>query len=112
MAEDTNKSPEPKVHKSTPTTPFIERYMTPIAILLGLIIIAVAITFGHNLQPATQPAAATGQPAATAVNIANVKTADEAYVGNANAPVTMALLSSLIRQFLISFTQTISQQVS
>jgi protein-disulfide isomerase len=111
MAEDTNKSPEPKVHKSTPTTPFIERYMTPIAILLGLIIIAVAITFGHNLQPATQPAAATGQPAATAVNIANVKTADEAYVGNANAPVTMALFFDYQCPFCKQFDQTVLNQL-
>jgi protein-disulfide isomerase len=111
MADDTKHTTHDTKSKSI-STPFIEKYMTPIAILLGLIIIAVAITFGHNVQPTTQPAAATsGQPAAVAVNIANVKTTGEAYVGNANAPVTMALFFDYQCPFCKQFDQTVLNQL-
>jgi protein-disulfide isomerase len=68
---------------------------TPIAIVVAGIIVAGALV-GVNLAHSTgaAPAAAQGQTApAAAVDIKNVKTAGEPYIGNANAPVTMAFWS-------------------
>lgn len=68
---------------------FMERYLTPIAVLAGAIIIAFAFLYGHGTAPT---AATPGQPAqAVAVNIKDVKTDNDPYVGDKNAPVTMAL---------------------
>jgi protein-disulfide isomerase len=70
---------------------FLERYLTPIAVLLGAVILAAAYVFGGGgtLNTGGNPQAG-GQPAAVAVDIKNVKTAGDPYVGDVNAPVTMA----------------------
>jgi protein-disulfide isomerase len=61
-----------------------------VSIIIAGIIIAGAVVFASK-QPAAQPVAATPQqPAAVAVDVAQVKTDGEAFIGNANAPVTMA----------------------
>ncbi len=60
-----------------------------ISIIIAGVIIAGAVVFASK-QPA-QPVAANPQPqAAPAVDISKVKTDGEAFIGNANAPVTMA----------------------
>jgi len=64
---------------------FFEKYGTAIALLLGLVIIAGAIMYG---RPGT-PAPSEGTP--TAVDINDVKTEGSPYVGNRNAPVTVAV---------------------
>lgn len=65
----------------------IEKYLTPIAVVVGALIIAGAFAFGSGAKKANDGA----QPAAQAVNIKDVKTADSPYIGDANAPVTMAI---------------------
>jgi protein-disulfide isomerase len=63
---------------------------TPVAIIIAGVIIAGAVIFATR-QPATQPATANAQPQApVAVDVGKVKTDGEPYIGNANAPVTMA----------------------
>ncbi|HFC11051.1 MAG TPA: hypothetical protein ENJ75_02590 [Candidatus Kaiserbacteria bacterium] len=64
-----------------------DRYMTPIALIIGAIIIGGALYFGHGSAPAPQK----GKTAQTAVNIKDVKISNNAYVGNADAPVTIAV---------------------
>lgn len=68
---------------------FMERYLTPIAVVLGALILALAYVYGHGAAPANQQAA--GQPSAPHVNIKDVKIVGEPYAGDPNAPVTMAL---------------------
>ncbi len=69
---------------------------TPVAVIIAGIIIAAAIVFtnGRGGDDNKQPAAAQGAPKAqVAVDIAKVKTAGEPFIGNANAPVTIAFWS-------------------
>jgi protein-disulfide isomerase len=90
----------------------MERYLTPIAVILGAVIIAGAFIFGHGFTGASQQAASTGtQPTTPAVNIANVKTAGEPYIGNANAPVTMALFFDYQCPFCKQFDQAVVSQL-
>jgi len=69
----------------------MERYLTPIAVLVGAAIIGAAFIFGHGA--ATQPSTNPTQPATTAkVDIKNVKTdVGDPFIGDPNAPVIMAL---------------------
>lgn len=63
-----------------------------VSIIIAGVIIAGAVVYASK-QPsqATQPVAAQPQQqAAPAVDISKVKTADEPFIGNANAPVTIA----------------------
>lgn len=73
---------------SSNTQSFMERYLTPIAVLLGAIIIALAFIFGRGAAP---EAANQGQAGEVAVDIKNVKTEGEPFIGNPNAPVTLAV---------------------
>jgi len=61
-----------------------------VSIIIAGVIIAGAVIFASR-QPAPQPVAATPQQqVAPAVDVSKVKTEGEAFIGNANAPVTMA----------------------
>ena len=88
----------------------MERYLTPIAVILAAVIIALAFVFGHGGQAVQQAATnSNGQPA---VNISNVKTANEPFIGNANAPVTMALFFDYQCPFCKQFDQTVLAQLN
>lgn len=69
-------------------TSFIERYLTPIAVVVGALILALAYVYGSH-SAGTNPPAGT-QPVA-AVDIKDVKTDNDPYVGDPNAPVTVAI---------------------
>lgn len=64
---------------------FFEKYMTPIAVVLGAVIIAFALSAGRGDAPAPQG----GAPAA--VDIQEVQTANSPVVGEQDAPVTVAV---------------------
>ena len=71
------------------TGSFMDKYMTPIAVLVGALIIAGAFAFGRG------DAGLTGQQGAeptVAVDIADVKEDTGPFIGNENAPETMAVL--------------------
>ncbi len=90
---------------------FMEKYLTPIAVLLGALIIAGAYVFGH---PAGQQgvAANPNQPAqAVKVNIKDVKTAGQPFIGNANAPVTIAFWFDYQCPFCKKFEQEAGQEI-
>ena len=72
---------------TTKTGGFIEKYMTPIAVILGAIIIAVAFAFGQGGNMGAAPA----DQEAIAVDIKDVNLKDSPRVGSANAPVTLAV---------------------
>ena len=64
---------------------FLDRWLTPIAVLLGCIIIAVAFAFGRGgMAPKDGD-----QP--VAVDIKDVKADTSPMIGDKNAPVTMAV---------------------
>lgn len=66
----------------------LDKYLTPIAVVIGAVIIGGAFMFG---QGGAKPAGQAGQPAAVAVDIKDVNLKDSPRVGSANAPVTMAI---------------------
>ncbi len=66
--------------------PVLERYITPLAVLAGAIIIALALAFGRGGE-APQP---DNKPAAV-VDIKEVKTEVSPFVGEKDAPVTIAV---------------------
>jgi protein-disulfide isomerase len=82
-------------------TPALEKYLTPIAVLLGAIIIALAFAFGGGDRPENP-----GQGAAAEVDIKDVKTDTSPYVGDANAPVTMAVWYDFQCRFCKQFEAT------
>jgi len=71
---------------TTQESPFVEKYLTPIAVLLGAIIIAVAFAFGTG---GTRPTTEGTQGAA--VDIKNLSIGSSPVLGSATAPVTMAV---------------------
>lgn len=68
---------------------FLDTYLTPIAVLIGAVLIAAALFFGNGYQRPSAPAAAPG--AAAEVDIKRVKTGTGPAVGNPDAPVTIAV---------------------
>jgi protein-disulfide isomerase len=67
----------------------MERYLTPIAVLVGAVILAVAYVYGSH--GAATGGTDTGGDQAASVDIKDVKTDGDPFIGDPNAPVTMAL---------------------
>lgn len=63
----------------------MEKYLTPIAVLLGAIIIAVAFAFGTGGNPSPV------QPDTVMADIKDLKVDSSPMVGSASAPVTIAV---------------------
>jgi protein-disulfide isomerase len=105
-------APAVVVSKAAGWNRFVDKFLMPLTILIAAIIIAVALLVSHFGQ-ATQAVTANGQGAApaVAVNIANVKTTGEPYVGNANAPVTMALFFDYQCPFCKQLDTTVTPQL-
>jgi protein-disulfide isomerase len=97
---------------------FWSQYLTPIAVVLGAVIVALALIFAGGSKTVQQAATTNTTTPASTVNIANVKTAGEPYVGSATAPVTMALFfdyqcpyckqfdASVVPQLYANYVQT------
>ncbi len=86
---------------------FMDRYLTPIALIVAAVIIAFAFIYGRGMGGATAPATAD----APAVDIAKVTTDGEPFIGEANAPVTMALFYDYQCPFCKQFEQTVTPQL-
>lgn len=67
------------------------KYFLPAAVIVGGLLIAGAVMWNGS-RPVTAPTG-TGSGAASKVNIKDVKTDGDPYIGQANAPVTMAFWS-------------------
>lgn len=80
---------------------FMEKYLTPIAVVVGALIIAGAFAFGQGggdrvaNEPEPQP-----------VDIADVKTDTGPFVGRADAPVTMAVWFDYKCPHCVNFERT------
>ncbi|MDE1965758.1 MAG: thioredoxin domain-containing protein, partial [Patescibacteria group bacterium] len=88
----------------------INKYLIPISILLGAVIIGGALYFGSGKAPAA-PTGGTGTQPAAAVDIKNVDTSGSPFIGNANAPVTIAYWSDYQCPFCKQFDETTMQQL-
>lgn len=72
------------------TTSFWEKYSMQIAIVAGALILGGALYFGDGDKAGQQAQNPEAAPTME-VDVANVKTAGSPYVGNPNAPLTMAV---------------------
>jgi len=91
---------------------FMERYLTPIAVVVGALIIALAYVYGHGAVTGTTGATGTtGTQQAQAVDIKDVKTDGDPYIGDANAPATMALWFDYQCPFCKQFDTTTLKQL-
>lgn len=78
--------------------------LIPVSILLGALIVGVSLIIGlsHGASGGTGATNSGQQPSAT-VNIKDVKIAGDPYIGNANAPVSMAYWSDYQCPFCKAF---------
>lgn len=90
---------------------FVERYLTPIAIVLAAVVIAFAVIFGHGVGSNGAATTPSTDGSATAVDIKNVKTDGEPFIGDANAPTTIALFYDYQCPFCKQFEQGVSPQL-
>ncbi len=71
-----------------------DKYFLPIAVIVAGVLIAGAVIWnGQHPTPTTGSPQAAGTGAAPSVDIKNVKTDGEPFIGQANAPVTIAFWS-------------------
>lgn len=90
---------------------FMERYLTPIAVILAAVIIAGAFIFGRGGAAVQKAATNSNGQTAQAVDIKSLKTDNEPYIGNANAPVTMAVFFDYQCPYCKQLDQTVMSQI-
>lgn len=83
---------------------FMEKYLTPIAVLVGAAIIAAAFIFG-------QGGTGTQKQQTAKVDIKEVKSEGTPFIGDANAPVTMAFWFDYQCPFCKQFEEVIAAQL-
>lgn len=88
---------------STNAGTFFEKYGTAVALLLGLVVIAGAIYFGN---PSAPTAGNQGGDAPAAVDIKDVKTEGAPFIGDEDAPVTVAVWFDFQCSFCKRFEST------
>ncbi len=71
----------------------INKYFLPVAVVLAGLFIAGAVMWNGSRSAQAPGTADTGAPAAPSVNIKNVKTDGDPFIGKADAPVTIAFWS-------------------
>ena len=90
MALDMYNTPMQTNDSGTAAKDYSKMYM-PVAVIVAGVLIAGGLYFGLAAKGATPSAGTTGQP--QAVNVKDVKTDGEPFIGNANAKLTMAYWS-------------------
>lgn len=92
--------------EQTKSSGFIEKYLTPIAVIVGAGIIALAFMFGQG-----GGAKQGGQQPAIAVDVKDVKTDGVPFIGSPTAPATLAVWFDYQCPFCKQFEQTITPQL-
>ncbi len=87
---------------------FVERYLTPIAVVIGALILALAYVYGHGSTP---PATGTAGTAPASASIDKVKLDGEPFIGDANAPVTIAFFFDYQCPFCKQFEESVTPQL-
>ncbi len=92
--------------EQTKSSGFIEKYLTPIAVIVGAGIIALAFMFGQG--GGAKPGA---QKPAVAVDVKDVKTDGVPFIGSPTAPATLAVWFDYQCPFCKQFEQTVTPQL-
>lgn len=87
---------------------FLDKYLTPIAVLLAAVIIALALFFGHGASKDSGQQADNG---AAAIDVKDIKTDGDPYIGDKNAPNTMVLFYDYQCPFCKQFEQGVSPKL-
>lgn len=85
---------------------FMEKYLTPIAVVVGAGIIALAFMFGQGGGDT-----GAGAKPAVAVDAKDIKTEGEPFIGSPTAPATLAVWFDYQCPFCKQFEQTITPQL-
>lgn len=89
-----------------------DKYFLPASVLVAGLLIAGAVLWNGS-HPAQQAAQNGTQPVQPTADIKNVNTADNPYIGNANAPITIAFWSDFQCPFCKQFElNTLPQIIS
>lgn len=84
----------------------INKFLVPISIILAGLIIGGAVYFGSGKAPTAGTTGHNGSGQTATVNIRDVKTDGSPFIGNANAPVTIAYWSDFQCPFCKQFDET------
>lgn len=87
---------------------FLDRYLTPIAVLLAAVIIAFALFYGHGGTGGSDNKGAGG---AAAVDVKDIKTDGLPYIGDKGAPNTMVLFFDYQCPFCKQFEETVTPKL-
>jgi len=83
---------------------FVEKYLTPLAVLLAAVIIAFAFIFGSGISGKNSDGET---PQEQAVDVKNIKTEGVPFIGDVNAPTTVAIYSDFECGFCKQFEQNV-----
>jgi protein-disulfide isomerase len=86
---------------------FVEKYLTPVSVLLGFGMLALAILFSNGYHPQDSSGAAQGPE----VNVKDVKTDGSPSIGNPKARETLALFYDYQCPFCKQFELTVMPQL-
>jgi len=86
----------------------MDRYLTPLAVLLAAVIIALAMIYGQGLGSGNKGA---DGKAAVAVDIKDVKTDNSPYIGDKNAPTTVAVFYDYQCPFCKQFEEAVTPKL-
>ncbi len=86
----------------------MDRYLTPVAVLVAAVIIAFAFIYGRGMGGS---ATSSGTATAPAVDISKITIEGEPFIGDAHAPTTMALFYDYQCPFCKQFEQAVTPQL-
>lgn len=85
----------------------MDKYLTPIAVLLAGVIVAFALIFGHGGGSDTDK----GDTGAAAVNVSDVNIEGDPFIGEEDAPNTLVLFYDYQCPFCKQFEQAVTPQL-
>ncbi len=86
---------------------FVDKYLTPLAVIVAAVILGGAFIFGKGAVPSTGDDA----KGAKVVDIASVSADNTPYIGEKNAPTTIAIYYDYQCPFCKQFEQTVTPQL-